>query len=38
MIIDIKYLKSLKKVFENIKRLDISTSNLNKIIELQIKC
>ena len=23
MIIDIKYLKSLKKVFENIKRLDI---------------
>ena len=38
MIIDIKYLKLLNKVFESIKRLDISISNLNKIIELKIKC
>ena len=38
MTIDIKYLKLLKNIFENIKRLDISISNLNKIIELQIKC
>ena len=38
MIIDINYLKLLKNIFENIKRLDISISNLNKIIELQIKC
>ena len=38
MIIDINYLKLLKNIFENIKRLDISISNLNKIIELKIKC
>ena len=30
MIIDINYLKLLKNIFENIKRLDISISNLNK--------
>ena len=38
MIVDVKYLKLLKNIFENIKRLDISTSNLNKIIDLKIKC
>ena len=38
MIVDVKYLKLLKNIFENIKRLDISISNLNKIIELKIKC
>ena len=38
MSIDINYLKLLKNIFENIKRLDISISNLNKIIELKIKC
>ena len=40
MIIDKKYLKllNINKIFDNIKKLDISISNLNKIIELKIKC